>query len=273
MATTPGRGEDAAPYFLESVGRAMKMLDCFTLEAPELRLTDLSERLGMPKAQVLRIATTLAAGGYLSRDEATKRYRLGMRLFHLGMLVRHQMDLRRIAQPYLLRLADATKETAGLFVYDPTGPICIDVLQSPKAMRVYAQPGSRMPWNAGTSPKVILAFLPEEERERILARGNFERFTKFTVTDPDEIRRILGDIRRNGYHVGVRDLDEDALGVSAPIFDDAGHVVGAIGVAAPAVRLPDAELGRFIALVRRATGEISRQLGYRPDEIVPAADD
>ena len=273
MATAPRRGEAAPPYFLESVGRAMKMLDCFTLEAPELRLTDLSERLGMSKAQVLRIATTLVSGGYLARDEVTKRYRLGMRLFHLGMLVRHQMDLRRIAQPYLGRLAEATKETAGLFVYDPTGPICIDVLQSPKAMRVYAQLGSRMPWNAGTSPKVILAFLPEEERERILARGNFERFTEFTVTDPNEIRKLLGDIRRSGYHVGVRDLDEDALGVSAPIFDDAGRIAGAIGVAAPAVRLPDADLGRFIDLVRGATCEISRQLGYRADDMIAAADD
>jgi len=272
-ATAPPRGHRATPYFLESVDRVMKVLDCFTVETPDLRLTDLSELLGMPKVQVLRIVATLESGGYLTRDEATKRYRLGVRLFHLGMVVRHQMDLRRIAQPYLGQLAEATRETAGLFVYDPLGPICIDVLQSPKAMRVYAQLGSRMPWNAGTSPKVILAFLPEEKRERILARANFERYTQFTVTDPDEIRGMLGDIRRKGYHVGVRDLDEDALGVSAPIFDDAGHVVGAIGVAAPAVRLPDAELGRFIALVCRATDAISRQLGYRPDELVPAADD
>src|SRR3712207_311789 len=101
------------------------------------------------------------------------------------MIVRHGMDLRSVALPHLRRLAELTKETAALFVPDPLGPICIDVVQSPKAMRVFAQLGSRMPWNAGTSPKVILAYLPEAERERILARTPFRRYTDHTVTDPD----------------------------------------------------------------------------------------
>jgi DNA-binding IclR family transcriptional regulator len=261
------------PYFLESVDRVMKVLDTFTAETPELRLTDLSERLGMPKTQVLRIVSTLTCGGYLARDERTKRYRLGVRLFHLGMVVRDQMDLRRIAQPHLRRLAEATQETAALFAPDLLGPICIDVVQSPKAMRVYAQLGSRMPWNAGTSPKVILAYLPEEERERVLTRTAFKRFTDHTVIDPDRIREILAEIRRVGYHVGVRDLDADALGVGAPIFDDAGAIAGAIGVAAPAVRLPDTELGRVLELVCHATSEISRQLGYRAEPAALIADD
>jgi DNA-binding IclR family transcriptional regulator len=252
-------------YFIESADRVMKVLDCFTPESPELRLTDLSKRLGISKASLLRIVSTLEAGAYLTRDPGTKRYRLGMRLFYLGMIVRHQMDLRTFAQPELRRLAELTGETAALFVPDSSGPICIDVIQSSKAMRVFAQLGSRMPWNAGTSPKVILAYLPEAERERILARDQFERFTEFTVTNPDQIREILSEIRRLGYYVGVRDLDADALGIGAPIFDDAGLIAGAIGVAAPVVRLPDTEVGQIIDLVCGATAEISRLLGYHAD--------
>jgi IclR family transcriptional regulator, KDG regulon repressor len=255
-------------YFVEGADRVMKVLDCFTTETPELRLTDLSERLGISKASLLRIVSTLEAGSYLTRDPATKRYRLGVRLFHLGMIVRHQMDLRAIAQPELQRLAALTGETAALFVPDPLGPICIDVVQSSRAMRVYAQLGSRMPWNAGTSSKVILAFLPEEERERILARDAFERFTEFTVTEPARIREILSEIRRRGYHVGVRDLDADALGIGAPIFDDSSQIAGAIGVAAPAVRLPETEIGPMIDLVCQTTAEISRLLGCRTDPAV-----
>jgi DNA-binding IclR family transcriptional regulator len=273
MATAPPREGTTPAYFLESVDRVMKVLDCFTIESPELRLTDLSEPLGMPKTQVLRIVSTLGAGGYLERDPETKRYRLGVRLFHLGMVVRHGMDLRAVALPHLRRLAELTKETAALFVPDPLGPICIDVVQSPKAMRVFAQLGSRMPWNAGTSPKVILAYLPEAERERILTRAPFRRYTEFTITDPERIRAVLADIRRQGYHVGVRDLDEDALGIGAPIFDDGGRIAGAIGVAAPAVRLPAAELDRIAGLVKDATAAISRRLGYRPAPTPAAADD
>jgi DNA-binding IclR family transcriptional regulator len=256
-------GPDASPYFLECVDRAMKTLDCFTLESPELRLTDLSERLGLSKAQVLRIATTFESGGYLVRDPDTKRYRLGAHLFHLGTVALQQLDLRRAAYQHLRRLAAETKETAGLFVPDPLGPICIDVVQSPKAMRVYAQLGSQMPWNAGTSPKVILAYLPEAERESILARFPLKRYTPYTVTNLDELRAVLCQIRCDGYHIGDRDLDEDAMGIGAPIFDHSGHIAAAIGVAAPSVRLPESEIQRFVELVRAATRDISRELGYR----------
>jgi DNA-binding IclR family transcriptional regulator len=251
----------------------MKLIDAFTEETPELRLTDLSERLGVSKAQVLRIVSTLEAGGYLARDPETKRYRLGVRLFHLGMIVRNQMDLRTFALPHLRRLAEQLEETAALFVPDRLGPVCLEVVQSRRAIRVFAQPGARMPWNAGTSSKVILAHLPEAERGRILAEGDFKRFTEQTVTDPRRLRQILDEIRQLGYHVGVRDLDADALGVGAPIFDDEGTIAGAIGVAAPAVRLSDGDLGRIVELVRQATAEISGQLGYRPPAARLAGDD
>ena len=260
-------------YFLEGVDRVIRLLDCFTEETPSLRLTDLSERLGISKAQVLRIVSTLEAGGYLERDPDSKRYRLGMRLFHLGMIVRHQMDLRAVALPHLRRLVELTEETAALFVPDQAGPICLDVVQSRRSIRVSAQLGARMPWNAGTSSKVILAHLPEAERERVLARGGFQRYTEFTVTDPERLREILAEVRRLGYHVGVRDLDADAMGIAAPIFDDTGEIAGAIGVAAPATRLPDEDLTRIIGLVQTATADISRQLGYRPVALRLAGDD
>ncbi len=260
-------------YFLASVDRVMQVLDAFTSETPELRLTDLSDRLGIPKPQVLRIAATLERGGYLNRDPDTKRYRLGIRLFQLGMLVRQQIDLRRVAQPCLRTLADETLETVGLFVPDATGPICIDVIESPKGLRVFAQLGRRMPWNAGTSAKVILAFLPEERRERILARGNFERYTARTITEAPELRAVLDEIRRTGYHLGIGDLDEHAIGVAAPIFDDGETIAGAISVAAPVTRLSEDDLPWLIDRVRQTAATISRQLGHHPAASASAADD
>ncbi|MEA2530891.1 MAG: IclR family transcriptional regulator, regulon repressor [Thermomicrobiales bacterium] len=253
-------------YFLESVDRVMKVLDAFTAETPELRLTDLSERLGIPKPQVLRIVSTLETGGYLVRDPDTKRYRLGIRIFQLGMVVRQGLDLRRVAQPFLQELAAETHETVGLFASDLHGPICIDVIDSPKGLRVFAQLGRRMPWNAGTAAKVILAHLPADQRERILTRGDFKRYTMQTITDSDRLRDVLAEIRRTGYHVGIRDLDNDALGVAAPIFDHDAQIAGAISVGAPVSRTSEQEIGRFLHLVRYAATEVSRQLGHHLPE-------
>jgi DNA-binding IclR family transcriptional regulator len=263
-----------AVYFLESVDRVMKVLDAFTTDTPELRLTDLSERLGIPKPQVLRIVSTLESGGYLVRDPHTKRYRLGIQIFHLGMVVRQGLDLRRVAQPHLQELATETQETVGVFVTDPSGPVCIDVIESPKGLRVFAQPGRRMPWNAGTSAKVILTHLPPDEREAILTRGDFKRYTPWTITEPDRLREVLSEIKRTGYHVGIRDLDDEALGIAAPIFDHDGHVAGAISVSAPVSRTSEQEIGRFINLVRGNANAISHQLGHHvPPTLSIAADD
>lgn len=260
------------PYHLGCVERVMNTLDAFTPETPELRLTDLSDKLSLPKSQVLRIVSTLESGGYLDRDPETKRYRLGIRVFQLGMIVREELDIRRVARPAFRALAAETLETVGLIVADPTGPICVDVIQSPKGLRVYAHVGRHMPWNAGTSGKVILAYLPEDQREAILAAGRFRRFTDRTITDPQRLRALLTEIRRDGFHIAAQDLDEDAAGVAAPIFDHDGRIAGAISLAAPLSRMNPSAMERLADQVRAATSEISRQLGYRPAEQPAAAD-
>lgn len=249
-------------YSLDSVDRVMKTLNAFTSETPELRLTDLSERLDLPKSQVLRIVSTLQEGGYLNRDPDTKRYRLGMRLYRLGMMVREQMDLRRIARPVIQSLADQTLETVGLMVNDATGPICVDVIESPKGLRIFAQVGRQMPWNAGASGRVILAFLPEEQRELILTEANFKQYTAFTITDPDQLRPMLAEISATGYHLATQDLDQDAVGVGAPLFDHDGLIVGAISISAPISRVSARERAQMIEGIRSGAAEISRQLGW-----------
>ena len=261
----------AKQYLLESVERVMRVLDCFTLETPELRLTDLSERLGMHKTQVLRIVSTLEAGGYLARDPDTKRYRLGLRVLQLGMVVRHHLDIRRIAHPYLHRLVEATRETARLVVSGAQGPVCIDLVESPQSIRVYAQLGVRMPWHAGTSGKVIFAYLPEERREAILAAGGFRRFTDRTVVDPDALREAVCAIREQGICLSMGDLTPGAQGVAAPIFDEHGAIAGAISLAAPASRLLPADLTRYAELVAETARGISAELGYHEDQSVAGA--
>lgn len=257
-----------ATYFLESVDRVMKVLDAFESDAQELRLTDLSVRLNMPKPQVLRIVSTLQTGGYIERDPVTKRYRLGLRLFQLGMVVRQQLSLRRIARPVLNHLAERTHETVALFRADPSGAICIDVIESPKGLRIFAQEGRRMPWNAGAAGKAILAYLPEPEREAILANASFEQYTPFTVTQPDRLRQILDEIREVGYAMSAGDLDPDAAGISAPVLDANHRVAGAVSIGGPKSRMSAAELPELIELVRLGAAEVSRGLGYDGNGLV-----
>lgn len=263
MAMITNSQRKRGTYRLESTERVMRVLDAFVEGNPSLRLTDLSERCEIAKSQLLKIASTLEAGAYLQRDPETKRYRLGTKLFHLGMAVHHSMDLRRIARPHLQRLVEETQETARLIVPHPSGPVCIDLVESPKGIRVFAELGAKMPWNAGTSPKVILAYLPADERERILTRHPFKRYTARTVVDADRLRREVLSIQGRDYYYCDGDLDEDAFGVSAPIFDHTHRIVGAVNVSGPSSRVSKTEVDRFIQLVRAAGAAISGELGHQ----------
>jgi DNA-binding IclR family transcriptional regulator len=252
-------------YFVEALDRGLKVLDAFGPDAPELRLTDISERVGISKSLAYRITSTLEAGGYLTRDPDTKRYRLGIRVFQLGIVAENSIDIRRIAQPALRQLAGETRETVGLILRDPQGPVCVDVIESSQGLRVFAQVGRRMPWHAGSSGKVVLAYLPIAEQERILEADRFEQFTATTIIDPNVLRETLEQIRHDGYYVGTHDLDEHALGVAAPIFDHENRVCGAVSVSAPTIRMSEpAEIRWLTERTREATESISRQLGYRP---------
>jgi IclR family transcriptional regulator, KDG regulon repressor len=259
---TTNDGSDSQAYHLNSVDRVMKLLNCFSTEKPELRLTDLSQQLNLPKATVLRIASTLEHGGFLERDPITKKYRLGLALFHLGMVVQQGLDIRKVVQPYLHQLVETIGETARLVVPAESGPVCIDLVESPHSIRVYAQLGAQLPWNAGASAKVILAYLPTGERERILVNTPLHKFTEHTTTDVERLRAELIEIRKTGYHIGVGDLDVGATGVSAPLFNDAGQLAGTINVSGPSNRLTGEEAQAAARLVVRAAQHASFALGY-----------
>jgi DNA-binding IclR family transcriptional regulator len=252
-------------YIVEALDRGLKVLDVFASDpdTTELRLTDISARLSMSKSLTLRMTTTLEASGYLIRDPETKRYRLGIRVFQLGLAAERSLDLRRIAAPILRRLADKTRETVSLIAVDASGPICVDVTESPQGLRVFAQVGRLMPWNAGTSGKVVLAYLPPGRQATILA-GTFERYTDSTITDPDQLRTVPERIRRDGYYVGTTGLDEHALGVAAPIFDHERTVQGAVSVSAPASRMSHPEeITSITERVCSAADAISSSLGWQ----------
>lgn len=248
-------------YKLESVERALRVLDCFKPDTPELRLIDISRDLEISKVQALRLATTLEMGGFLTRDPRTKYYRLGMRLFQLGMVVQQQSELQRVAHPFLQELVAQSGETARAMVPDRLGPTCIDLVESPRRYRVFGTLGGPRPWHAGTSTKLLLAYQSEERREEILARP-LTRFTPQTTIDPDQLRIQLAKIRANGYHISASDLEENATAIAAPIYDRAGEVVASISVSGPTDRIQKTGEESVLRWVLAAAGDISRSLGH-----------
>lgn len=251
------------------------ILDLFTPQEPEWTTSEIARRCDLPVATAHRLLAALQRLEVVTRDPDTKRFRLGMTAFRLGERARQAIDLRAIALPVLTRLAEETGETALLTVLSDARDhsLCLERIESAQPLRLSVQPGRMLPLHAGASQKVLLAFLPEGERERILARP-LNRLDRATVVEPDALRTELDLIRAQGYAVSAEETNAGVWGMAVPILDDAidrhhrddentGNIVAGLGFAGPLARRRDDLAAHHLACLRRGAAEIARSLGLQ----------
>lgn len=249
---------------VQSVDRAMAILDILEAAGQGLGVTEIGARVGLHKSTVYRLLATLARRGYVEQDPDTERYALGLRLIELGGAVLDRLELRDLARPFLKRLMETSQEVAHLVVLQGGEVVYIDKVECPGPIRMYSQLGRRAPAHATAVGKAILAYLPPAEAEAIINRG-LARRTPYTITDPDRLRAELALVRQRGY---AFDNEENELGircVGGPIFNHRGKVVAAFSVSGLAVRMAQEKMEKLAALVRRTSQEISAKLGYHPE--------
>ncbi|HEV7666640.1 MAG TPA: IclR family transcriptional regulator [Chloroflexota bacterium] len=248
-------------YTVAAVDHALDVLCAFERPPHEFGASELARQLGMTKNHVFRVLKTFEARGFVRRVE--DRYMVGVRAFEVGQLAIQRLDVVRVARPLIHNLHQQTGETVHLAVLDPTTleAVCIERIESHHPVRLSAEVGRRFPLHAGACPKVLLAFLPQAERDAVLDRG-LPAFTRHTVTDAAELGAQLDEIRRCGYVVADEDLDVGAAAVAAPVRDWSGQVVAAISVAGPIGRVRDSLNTTLRLAVLAAAERISSQLGY-----------
>jgi DNA-binding IclR family transcriptional regulator len=244
------------------VERAITILHALGNAPSDLGVTGLSQQLGLPKSTVHRLLAALEQGGLVEQDPATEKYRLGVGLVRLAEQVLMRMDPQQAAQPHLHGLAEACKETVNLSILtDDDKVINIASFPSPRMVRNVGWIGREMLPHSVSSGKALLAYLPEQRVERILAAG-LERFTERTITDPIRLRKELAQIRQRGYAVAREELEEGLSAVAAPIMDHEGHVIAAISVSGPSFRLTEERLVELAEMTCDAAEAVSCQLGY-----------
>ncbi|MDQ7843423.1 MAG: IclR family transcriptional regulator [Armatimonadota bacterium] len=263
-----GRGSSTPRSFpaggsARAAERTLDILLAFLREGREMGISELSRIVRLPKATVHRLVQVLVSRGFLARDPATAGYRVGLTPFRLGNLFLAQTHVRQVALPVIHELARRTGETVNLNVVVDRHRICIEKAESPQDIRHAVELGRPLPLYAGASGKVLLAHLPEEEIEAVLAAG-IHRFTPRTIVDPARLRRSLAEIRRRGYAVTSDERVAGASAVSAPIRNGAGRVVAGLTISGPTYRFTPDRVRSFITLVREGARQISAALGYGP---------
>lgn len=252
-----------AEHLIQSIERAANILELFLGADQELSVKEMSEKLGLSKSTVHGIIKTLEYRGYLKQNPENAKYILGMKLFELGQTVSRQFDLRKIARPLIKKLVDDLKETVHLVVYERGEVIYVEKLDGPQSLRIYSQIGKRAPVHCTGVGKAVLSLLEAEEAERILSETELERFTKYTMTDKEEIIKELQKIRKLGYAIDDEEIELGLKCVAAPIFNHEGRVVAAISCAAPKARMGEERMPQVIEEIKQAAQKISESIGYR----------
>jgi DNA-binding IclR family transcriptional regulator len=251
------------PSHVQSVARALEILEALARENRELTLTEIAEKMGWPKSTVHGLLATLRDYRFVEQSAQSGRYHLGVRLFEFGHIVANSWDIRAVALPQMQRLNQEYGEMIQLATEDGGEVLYIEKLDSKHFMRIVSEEGSRLPMHCSALGKALLAYKAPAEVKRILAAKGMPRITRRTITDPAAMDKELAKIRSLGYAIDDREIMEGLRCVAAPIRDSKGAVRYAISVSSLADTLTGEHLDCILASLLAAARETSYLMGYR----------
>lgn len=252
---------------VQALVRAFAIIDTFaTAPTPSLSVTEVAQRLHLHKSTAHRLLTTLERIGYVTQDEATQRYRLGLKVLDLAASVAAKVDVRARAVPVMERLVRAAQETVHLGVLIDDEVVCVESIASPRPVSLMRMVGKRGPVHVSSMGKVLLAYQSDEVIARVLATKGLPRLTERTITEPLVFREHLRAVRERGWAANTGE-EEPGIGcVAAPVWNHQGEVIAALSIAAPETRLAGANVERLAELAVAGAREISEALGYHSDQ-------
>ncbi|WP_240421320.1 IclR family transcriptional regulator [Paenibacillus periandrae] len=248
-------------YLLSSVKNALRILNSFSQETHEKRVSDLAVELGVGKSTISRLLSTLASEGYVIKDPNNQKYRLGLRILTLNSIVTSQLEINREARPILKELVRDTGEAAHIAVLEDEDVVYIEQIECLHPVRILSYVGRRNPIHCTSSGKVLLAFQETSKIERLLAT-DLVRYTMKTIIDPSILKTQLAEIRESEVCYSECEFLEDVVSFAAPIRNYSKKVIASISLVGPKHRIKQNQLPALKNKVIKAAKEISKNLGY-----------
>lgn len=259
---TPSKPESATTTsHVQSLTRGLTILEKLSEIEGGATLTDLAQRVGLATSTTHRLLNTLEKLDYVHQSGGLGLWHVGLKAFTVGSAFVSHRDFTIQSHSYLRRLMDQSGETANLSILDGYDVVFIGQVQCHEIMRMLVKLGSRHPIHASGSGKAILAALPDETIQDILAKHGLPRHTEHTIVTPDGLLNAIKLIRKHGY---AYDDEEHALGlrcVAAAVYDEYCEPLGAISLAGPLSRLTDERIRALGPLVARTAAEITARMG------------
>jgi IclR family pca regulon transcriptional regulator len=269
MTTVETGGAAANGRYSQSLERGLAILSSFTASQSLLGISDLARMLGLTRSTTHRYVSTLVALGYLEQDLATRRYRLGPRVIDLGLSAINSMELREISLPHLQQLSDETGNTVNMAILDGADVVYVERCRSSRHgqrdIDLNLHVGSRMPSYCTSMGKVLLAYLPEDRLEALLADMRLTKRGPNTITSRSALRAELARVRAAGLAVNNEELAFGLRSIAVPVHGANGAVAAAVNLAVHRSWVSIEDLvAQYGPALKRTAAAIAGRAGYRP---------
>jgi len=250
-------------YNITALQRGLQLLQLFKQSERGLTAMQVGKLSGLPVSTVHRFLVNLEAANFL-KCGVNGVYHLGLECFAVGQAALGQLDIRRLSLPYLLDLNQQTRETIHLTVRHGLRAVYVEKIDSPEPLRIHSRIGAAVPLYCTAVGKVMLAYMPETERDETLGQIELKRVTANTIGSLQELRTELSRVRKNGHACDMEENELHIRCIAAPIWDHKGEVHSSLSITVPVVRMPIARLRQLAPMIQEAGLQISRELGYTP---------
>jgi len=258
--------ESARSGSVQSVDRAMALLEALGEDEEGYRLTDLAIRTGLSPSTAHRLLTTLERRKFVAFDPSDNMWHIGRQSFSIGAAFARRRNFVAPALPFLRRLRDVTRETANMGVADDGEVVVLTQVESREIMRAITRVGGRAPMVASGLGKAILATYSDDEVAAIIKRHGMPRLTPRSVVRAGELRSALDRVRAEGYAVDDEEFLTGLRCVASAIYNDQGEAMAAISISGLASRVPAARVKQLGHLVSETARELTLALGGRTPE-------
>jgi len=247
---------------IQSVNRALDILELFPKRSDSLGITEIAEFLGVSKSTAHGLVTTLVKRDFLQQDSVTRRYGLGVKIIHLGLFLVQHSQLGQAIHPWSDMLCEQFQEVVHVALLAGDTALVIQRFEPKTPYLLFPQTGSSLPIYSTAVGKVLLAFADADTQQRILKTTPLIKKTPTTITNPGLLLKELRKISSQGYAVDREESLTGVLCVGAPIRDRSAKVVAAISLSGSKIRMEEKGFEGIIEAARGTAMKISSAMGY-----------
>ena len=246
---------------IQSVERALSILEIYKEERRELSLKEIAQEMGISKSTTFGLVNTLSNLGYLQQNRENAKYSLGFKILSLSNAVQKNNILVQIVRPYLQSLSDEFQETLHCAIEENGTVMYIDKIEAIRSVYIKSEIGTKNYLHCTAVGKCFLSHMPEDRVEKLL-NGKLRKLTYNTITSKTKLKKEIENVCKKGFALDNEETELGLICIAVPVFNDKKEVIVAVSLSGPSSRLNEIMIKKIVTRLKEASSSITSKLDY-----------